>query len=320
VGITHKDIIMQKTIRIGTRASMLALAQSNWIKGRIEAEYPQCTVELVKIITKGDKIVDVPLAKVGGKGLFVKEIEEALLSREVDIAVHSMKDVPAELPDGLHIGIITQRENPMDAFIATKYRSLAEMPTGAMVGTSSLRRKAQLASLRPDLKIEDLRGNLDTRLRKLDEGRYDAIILAAAGLNRLNLFHRATFCFQAEEMLPAVAQGAVGIELRRSDEDLLQMLSFMSHRETTLAVRAERSYLARLEGGCQVPLAGFATLEGDTLTMTGLIAPVDGSRLLKAVRRGPAADAVAIGLQLAEELLAMGGREILEEVYGASIK
>ncbi|ADH85241.1 hydroxymethylbilane synthase [Desulfurivibrio alkaliphilus] len=311
---------MWKTIRIGTRASMLALAQSNWIKGRIEAQYPGCSVELVKIVTKGDKIVDVPLAKVGGKGLFVKEIEEALLRREVDIAVHSMKDVPAELPEGLHIGIITEREKPFDAFITNNYKTLAEVPQGATIGTSSLRRKAQLARLRPDLKIEDLRGNLDTRLRKLDEGVYDAIILAAAGLNRLDLFHRATFCFQPDEMLPAVAQGAVGIELRRADEDLLQMLSFMDHRETTLAVHAERSYLKRLEGGCQVPLAGFATLAGQTLTINGLIASVDGGKMVKAKHSGPAAQAKTLGLELAEELLAMGGREILEEVYGASLK
>ncbi len=311
---------MAKTIRIGTRASMLALAQANWIKSRIEAQHPQCTVELVKIITKGDKIVDVPLAKVGGKGLFVKEIEEALLRREVDIAVHSMKDVPAELPDGLHIGIITQREKPFDAFLATRYQSLDQLPAQATVGTSSLRRKSQLARLRPDLKIEDLRGNLDTRLRKLDEGMYDAIILAAAGLNRLDLFHRATFCFTPEEMLPAVAQGAVGIELRREDDELLQMLSFMDHRETTLAVHAERSYLHRLEGGCQVPLAGFATLNGQTLTIDGLIASVDGDRVVQSQRSGPATEAKTIGLELAEEMLANGGREILEEVYGTSIK
>ena len=310
---------MWNTIRIGTRASLLALAQSNWIKGRIEAQYPDCRVELVKIITKGDKIVDVPLAKVGGKGLFVKEIEEALLRREVDIAVHSMKDVPAELPEGLHIGIITERENPFDAFISNSYRSLEAMPAGAKIGTSSLRRKAQLAALRPDLSIEDLRGNLDTRLRKLDEGLYDAIILAAAGLNRLKLSQRATFCFDAQRMLPAVAQGAVGIELRQADQDLLEKLSFMDHRATTVAVRAERTYLKRLEGGCQVPLAGFATLNGETLTMTGLVAPIDGSRLLKVEKSGPAGEAEALGLAVAEELLAAGGREILEAVYGSSL-
>ena len=217
---------MQKLIRIGTRASLLALTQSTWIKGLIEARYPDITVELVKIITKGDKILDVPLAKVGGKGLFVKEIEEALLKNEVDIAVHSMKDVPAELPEGLHIGIITKRENPLDAFISNTCATCRELPQGAKVGTSSLRRKSQLANIRPDLIIEDLRGNLDTRLRKLDEGQYDAIILAAAGLNRLSLSDRAKSFFTEEEMLPAVAQGAVGIELRTNDAELLAGLMF----------------------------------------------------------------------------------------------
>lgn len=310
---------MQKRIKIGTRGSLLALAQSNWIKGLIEAEHPATTVELVKIVTKGDKILDVPLAMVGGKGLFVKEIEEALLSREVDIAVHSMKDVPAELPPELHIGIVTKRENPHDAFISKKYANLAEMPAGARVGTSSLRRKAQIAALRQDLVIEDLRGNLDTRLRKLDEGQYDAIILAAAGLNRLKLSERATRYFTAEEMLPAVAQGAVGIELRRADSDLLAGLSFLIDHATEVCVQAERSYLHRLEGGCQVPLAGFATLNGKELTMTGLIASVDGSRIIKQVMTGQPEDAAAIGRNLAEELLAMGGREILETVYGSKI-
>ncbi|TBV79878.1 MAG: hydroxymethylbilane synthase [Desulfobulbaceae bacterium] len=312
----------KRNIRIGTRASLLALAQSNWIKDRIESKYPHCAVELVKIITKGDKIVDVPLAKVGGKGLFVKEIEEALLSDEVDIAVHSMKDVPAELPAGLHIGIITERENPFDAFIATQAKTWAAMPPGARVGTSSLRRKAQLARLRPDLKIEDLRGNLDTRLRKLDEGRYDAIILAAAGLNRLKLSHRAGLCFTAAEMLPAVAQGAVGIELRREDDQLRQMLSFMEHRPTTLAVQAERSYLKRLKGGCQVPLAGFATLDdkGQILTITGLIVSINGDQQVRASKTGTVENAARIGLDLAEELLAKGGRAILAEVYGKAIK
>ena len=310
---------MQKLIKIGTRGSLLALTQSNWIKGLIEAQHPGTTVELVKIVTRGDKILDVPLAMVGGKGLFVKEIEEALLSREVDIAVHSMKDMPSELPAELHIGIVTKRENPHDAFISGKYANLAGMPAGARVGTSSLRRKAQIAVLRPDLVIEDLRGNLDTRLRKLDEGRYDAIILAAAGLNRLKMSDRATCYFTAEEMLPAVAQGAVGIELRKADSELLAGLSFMADYATEVCVRAERSYLHRLEGGCQVPLAGFATLSGNELTMTGLIASVDGSRIIKKMMTSRPEDAATIGRTLAEELLAMGGREILEAVYGSKI-
>ena len=311
---------MQKLIKIGTRKSMLALAQSNWIKGLIEERYPDVTVELVKIVTKGDKILDVPLAKVGGKGLFVKEIEEALLSRDADIAVHSMKDVPSELPEELHLGIITKRENPVDAFISNKYSSLLDLPEGAKVGTSSLRRKAQIHILRPDLVIEDLRGNLDTRLRKLDEGQYDAIILAVAGLNRLNLSDKITSYFNAEQMLPAVAQGAVGIELRKEDKELLEGLSFMNHEETAIAVNAERGFLERLEGGCQVPIAGFATVQDGQVTLTGLIASVDGKEMIKKSASGPPQKAKAMGSALAEDLLGMGGKEILEEVYGRDLE
>ncbi len=310
---------MRTTIKIGTRGSMLALWQSNWIKGMIEARYPETTVELVRIVTKGDKILDVPLAKVGGKGLFVKEIEEALIRGEVDIAVHSMKDVPTVLPDELHIGIITRREDPRDAFLSNKYETLAAMPAGAKVGTSSLRRKAQIAVQRPDLAIEDLRGNLDTRLRKLDDGMYDAVILAAAGLKRLELEHRVTRYFSTDEMLPAIAQGAVGIELRRSDEELLEALDFMNDPDTAVAVAAERAFLARLEGGCQVPIGGHGILTNGQLSFTGLIASVDGSSMLRKTVTGPPEDADAIGRNLAEELLAMGGADILAEVYGSEI-
>lgn len=309
---------MQKLIKIGTRKSLLALAQSNGIKAQIEARYPDVTVELVKIMTKGDKILDVPLAKVGGKGLFVKELEEAMLSREVDIAVHSMKDVPAELPDELHLALITPREDPRDAFISNNYKSLAELPQGAKIGTSSLRRRAQLAKIRPDLVIEDLRGNLDTRLRKLDEGQYDAIILAAAGLNRLQL-DRATTYFSSVEMLPAVGQGAVGIEMRRDAEDLLAGLDFLDHWQTKVTVQAERAFLLRLEGGCQVPIAGFCTVEGDQLTLTGLVASVDGKEVVRQTKSGPADQPELLGRTLAEELLAMGGKAILEEVYGKEL-
>jgi len=310
---------MQKVIKIGTRKSLLALAQSNHIKDRIEARHPDTRVELVKIVTKGDKILDVPLAKVGGKGLFVKELEEAMLRREVDIAVHSMKDVPAELPDGLSLAIITERENPRDAFISNNYSSLAELPAGAKIGTSSLRRRSQLAKMRPDLCIEDLRGNLDTRLRKLDEGRYDAIILAAAGLNRLNLSDRATGYFETDEMLPAVGQGAVGIEMRSDDAELLEALRFLDHQDTTWAVTAERAFLLRLEGGCQVPIAGFCTVDGDTIHLSGLVASVDGGTIIRKSASGPAAEAEAIGRGLAEEVLDAGGRAILEEVYEQEI-
>ncbi|MFC1523479.1 hydroxymethylbilane synthase [Thermodesulfobacteriota bacterium] len=311
---------MQKLIKIGTRGSLLAMAQSTMIKNLIEGQYPGTTVELVRIITKGDKILDVPLAMVGGKGLFVKEIEEALLRREVDLAVHSMKDVPSELPDELHLGIITKRENPHDAFICNQYKTLSELPQGAKIGTSSLRRKAQLIHLRPDLVIEDLRGNLDTRLRKLDEGIYDAIILAAAGLNRLGLSERAVSCFSADEMLPAVAQGAVGIELRRSDEALLEGLEFLNHQETAITVTGERALLKRLEGGCQVPLGAFGELNGDELILTGLIASVDGSRIIRKQMAGKASSAESLGVRLAEELLAMGGKDILGEVYGREME
>lgn len=310
---------MKKIIKIGTRASLLAMAQSTNIKECIEAQYPGITVELVKIVTKGDRILDVPLAKVGGKGLFVKEIEEAMLRGEIDLAVHSMKDVPSELPEELHLGIVTKREDPRDAFISNKFASIKDLPDRAKVGTSSLRRKSQLALLRPDLVIEDLRGNLDTRLRKLDEGLYDAIILAAAGLNRLKLSERATDYFSPEEMLPAVGQGAVGIELRKDDDELLEGLTFLQDDETSVRVRAERAFLLRLEGGCQVPIGAFAVVEKDLISLTGLIAAVDGSRMLKETVSGPLADAEQMGRSIAEKLLGMGGAEILAEVYEREI-
>lgn len=310
---------MQNVIKIGTRASLLAMAQSTNIKNLIESRYPKVFVELVKIVTKGDKILDVPLAKVGGKGLFVKEIEDAILRHDVDIAVHSMKDVPAELPDGLHLGIITKREDPRDAFISNEYQTLRDLPQGARIGTSSLRRKSQIAKIRGDLVISDLRGNLDTRLRKLDEKQYDAIILAAAGLNRLKLSSRVASFLNPTEMLPAVGQGAVGIELRQADADLFESLSFLADETTAVAVRAERAFLHRLEGGCQVPIGAFAQLKDKELTITGLIASVDGAKMLKQTLNGAVVDAEKLGVQLAEELLANGGGEILAEVYGKKI-
>ncbi|MBW2467091.1 MAG: hydroxymethylbilane synthase [Deltaproteobacteria bacterium] len=307
---------MRKHIKIGTRGSLLATTQSTWVKNQIEAQHPDVTVKLVRIVTKGDKILDVPLAKVGGKGLFVKEIEEALLRRDVDLAVHSMKDVPSELPEELHLGIIPLRENPHDAFISNNYASLNELPYGATVGTSSLRRRAQLAALRPDLDIVDLRGNLDTRLRKLDEGQFEAIILAAAGLNRLGMSSRATGYFTAKEMLPAVGQGALGIELRKDDAELLDGLSFLNDENTTIAVTAERSFLFRLEGGCQVPIGAFAEVENGTVELTGLVASIDGKTVLKESMQGPSVEAWELGTSLADKLLDQGGREILKEVYG----
>jgi len=307
---------MRKHIKIGTRGSLLATTQSTWVKNQIEAAHPGVSVELVIIVTKGDKILDVPLAKVGGKGLFVKEIEEALLRRDVDLAVHSMKDVPSELPEELHLGIIPLRENPHDAFISTGYATLADLPQGATVGTSSLRRRSQLAALRPDLEIVDLRGNLDTRLRKLEEGQFQAIILAAAGLNRLGMSSRATGYFTAREMLPAVGQGALGIELRKDDAELLEGLAFLNDAKTTVAISAERAFLFRLEGGCQVPIGAFAEVNNGRVELTGLVASVDGKVVLKDSISGPVEEAQKLGTQLANKILEMGGKEILAEVYG----
>jgi hydroxymethylbilane synthase len=307
---------MRKHIKIGTRGSLLATTQSTWVKKQIETEHPGITVDLVKIVTKGDKILDVPLAKVGGKGLFVKEIEEALLRKDVDLAVHSMKDVPSELPAELHLGIIPPRENPHDAFISAKFPRFDALPQGATVGTSSLRRRAQIAALRSDLEIVDLRGNLDTRLRKLDEGKFQAIILAAAGLNRLGMSSRATGYFTSEEMLPAVGQGALGIELRKDDTELLAGLSFLNDDNTAVAVAAERAFLYRLEGGCQVPIGAFAEVHEGQVKLTGLVASVDGKEVLKDSISGPDAEAQQVGTELANKLLDMGGREILAEVYG----
>ena len=310
---------MKKILRIGTRASLLAVTQSTWVKNQIEQQYPDTTVELVKILTKGDKILDVPLAKVGGKGLFVKEIEDALLDGRVDLAVHSMKDVPAEMPEGLQVAIIPKREIPQDAFVSVSYKNIDALPQGAVIGTSSLRRKAQLSCLRPDLEIRDLRGNLDTRLRKLDEGEYDAIILAGAGLNRLGMQKRITALFTSEQMLPAIGQGSLGIELRMADTELLDGLQFLHHRDTAVTVSAERAFLLRLEGGCQVPIGGFATLDKETITLTGLIASLDGKIILREQLSGPATEAEKIGVRLAETLLAAGGKAILDEVYANEI-
>jgi hydroxymethylbilane synthase len=310
---------MQKQIKIGTRKSMLALTQSTWIKEQIEKRHPGVGVELVKIVTTGDKITDVPLAKVGGKGLFVKEIEEAMLRGEIDMAVHSMKDVPAELPAELFLGVVPRREDPRDAFISKRYASVQELPPGAKIGTSSLRRRAQLFNLRADLAIEDLRGNLDTRLRKLDEGQFDAIVLATAGLNRLGMSGRITSFFDPEEMLPAVAQGALGLELRRDDPEVFGLISFLHDKETAVAVEAERAFLKRLEGGCQVPLGAFAELKNGELLVTGLIAAIDGGTILRKSISGAPEEAIVLGVRLAEELLGLGGREILSAVYGKDL-
>ena len=307
---------MSKKVVIGTRGSKLALWQAEWIRSQLMELHEGLEVELMKIKTTGDKIQDVPLAMVGGKGLFVKEIEEAMLRGEIDLAVHSMKDVPTILPESLFISVVTKREDPRDAFISNKYTSLGDMPGGARLGTSSLRRSCQIKALRPDIDIVSIRGNLDTRLRKLDEGEFDAIILAAAGMHRLGFEDRISETLDPEVSLPAIAQGAVGIECRRDDEPTNSLVAPLRHEESAICVAAERAMLARLEGGCQVPIAAHAVLAGDTLVMDGLVGNLTGEIILRAHKKGSPADAEAIGVALAEDLLAAGGKEILDEIYG----
>ncbi len=304
-------------IRLGSRGSKLALWQAEFVRSEIEGRTGR-KVGIIRIKTTGDMILDVPLARVGGKGLFVKEIEEALLSGKIDLAVHSMKDVPTELPDGLTIVAITRREDPRDAFLSVKYGSFGELPPGARLGTSSLRRQTQLLGIRPDLSVESLRGNLDTRIRKLEEGRFDAIVLAAAGLRRLGWESRITQYIPEEMSLPAIGQGALGIEIRSDDPDTREAVSFLDDRDTALAVRAERGFLKRLEGGCQVPIASHGRVEGDSIILQGMVGRPDGSEIIRGSARGGAADPEALGVALAEQLLARGARKILDEVYRAA--
>jgi len=306
-----------QVIRLGSRGSMLALWQAGFIQSEIERKTGR-KVEITKIRTTGDMILDVPLAKVGGKGLFVKEIEEALLSGGIDLAVHSMKDVPTELPDRLAIVAITRREDPRDAFLSVKYRTFEELPRGARLGTSSLRRQTQLLGLRPDLSVETLRGNLDTRIRKMEEGRYDAIILAAAGLRRLGWEAKITEYIPEEMSLPAIGQGALGIEIRVDDPDTREAVSFLNDRDTAFAVRAERGFLKRLEGGCQVPIASYGRAEGNSIFLKGMVGRPDGSEIIRGSARGSTEDPEALGVSLAEQLLARGAKEILDEVYRAA--
>ena len=306
---------MKKQLRIGTRGSQLALWQANWIKEILVRKNPDLDIEIVKIKTTGDKILDVPLAKVGGKGLFVKEIETALLDNSVDLAVHSMKDVPTLLPDGLKIVAISEREDPRDVIISKEGRTLAQLQEGARIGTSSLRRQAQLAGYRPDLVMEPLRGNINTRLKKLRDGQYDAIVLAYAGVKRLGWEGEVTQVLDTDIMLPAIGQGALGIEARGDDPGTLERILFLNHSETSLCVRAERAFLHRLEGGCQVPIAAYATTDNGTVTLTGLVAGVDGEKLIRMEVRSDEASAEEAGLSLAEQILDSGGREILEEIY-----
>ena len=305
---------MKAKLTIGTRQSLLALWQSNHIAALLREKYPECEVVLKKIVTKGDRILDVPLAQIGGKGLFTKEIETELADGTIDLAVHSLKDMPTVLPEGLCLTAITVRANVGDAFVSNKYTSFEELPLGAVIGTSSLRRKAQLLAARPDLQIMDLRGNVDTRLRKLDEGLYDAIILAAAGLERLGHGDRITALIPPDVCLPAVGQGALAIEARTADDEVRSMLEFLNDLPTKQSTDAERAFLGLLEGGCQVPIGVHADVAGEQIKIEAIIAALDGSTVLRDTITGKAEDAVALGQQLGKKMLAAGGQEILAAI------
>ncbi|WP_313042365.1 hydroxymethylbilane synthase [Acinetobacter sp.] len=302
-------------LKIATRQSPLALWQAEHIRARLEALHANLKVELVTFVTQGDKILDTPLAKIGGKGLFVKELEAALLDGRADLAVHSMKDVPMALPEGLSLAVICEREDPLDAFVSNTYNSFDDLPQGAKVGTSSLRRKCQILKQRPDLEIIDLRGNVGTRLSKLDAGNYDAIILASAGLKRLGLAERIRHTLEPVVSLPAVGQGALGLECRSQDQTVLDLILPLMHTETNSCVRAERAFNAYLEGGCQVPIAGYATLENGQIHLEGRVGSVDGQTLLKAQQIGLPEQAEQLGVKLAQDLLAQGAGEILKALY-----
>ncbi len=305
---------MIATVKIGTRGSQLALWQANWVKSALGERHPELQVELEIIKTRGDKILDVPLARVGGKGLFVKEIEEALLLRRIDIAVHSMKDMPAEIPEGLSVGAIPKRETPWDALVSRNDQPLESLPSGSRIGTSSLRRAAQLKHANPALKIEPLRGNLDTRLRKLHEQELAAVVLAAAGLQRLGLNRHVTEIMELDAMVPAVGQGALCIEVRDNDPRIGPLVAGLDHQPTRAAVLAERAFLRRLEGGCQVPIAGYARLDGGQIVLTGLVASVSGRKMIRDEISGAAQAAAELGTRLAERLLAGGADVLLQEL------
>lgn len=309
---------MTGTVRIATRQSPLALWQAEYVKSRLLQLNPDLSVELVKMVTQGDKILDTPLAKVGGKGLFVKELETGMLNGDADIAVHSMKDVPVEFPEGLMLAVVCEREDPRDAFVSNSIASIEALPQGAIVGTSSLRRQCQLRAWRPDLDIRDLRGNVNTRLNKLDNDDYDAIILASAGLIRLGFQGRIKQAIDPSVSLPAIGQGAVGIECRVNDERILSLIEPLNHTETCTCVMAERAMNHRLEGGCQVPIAGFAQLEDWNLSMRGLVGRPDGKQVISGEVQGHADQAEQLGIQLAEDLLSRGAKEILDEVYASA--
>ena len=305
---------MKKSIVIGTRGSKLALWQAEHIAGRIRERFPAIEVTLKKIVTTGDKILDVPLAKIGGKGLFTKELENAMLSGEIDLAVHSLKDMPTELPEGLMLAAITTRADASDAFVSLRYNSLDELPQGAKVGTSSLRRRAQILKYRPDLQTVDLRGNLDTRIKKLENKEMDAIILATAGLKRLGLEQYITQILPAAICLPAVGQGALAIETRQDDAEVLSVLEFLNDSETIAAVTAERAYLREVQGGCQVPVGVHGEVNGDQLLLEATILKIDGTREVREQICGNCSEAEALGVKLAQQMLAAGGKEILDEL------
>jgi len=303
---------MNKTLKIATRKSPLALWQAEHVKARLEAHYPGLNIELVKMTTQGDQILHSPLSKIGGKGLFIKELEQGMLAGEADIAVHSMKDVPYEIPPGFELGAILKRENPFDAFVSNHFNSINDLPQGATVGTCSMRRIVQLKAIRPDIEILDLRGNVNTRLKKLDDGEYDAIILACAGLIRLGFEDRIKQQIPEDQSLPAVGQGAVGIEIRENDTEILDLIAPLIDIETTYRVSAERAMNARLEGGCSSPVAGFSTIDNDQITLTGLVGNVDSGVILKRQVFGNVAESEALGVELANELISLGARDILK--------
>lgn len=310
-----------RTIRIVSRKSQLALIQTHWVRDELQRHFPHFSFEVQTMETQGDKVLDVSLSKIGDKGLFTQELEDTMLRGETDFAVHSLKDLPTRLPAGLMLGCITERENPADALVVHskhKDKTLATLPEGAVIGTSSLRRLAQLRHHYPQLSFKDIRGNLNTRLRKLDEGGYDGIILAAAGLNRMDMRDRIHEILPAEISLHAVGQGALGIECREGDSDILALLSVLSHGPTTARCLAERAFLRELEGGCQVPIGVNTLLEGDVLTLTGVVASLDGQHLIKNQVQGPSSGAEALGTELAQQLRAEGAQPILDEILAAN--
>ncbi len=301
-----------KTLKIATRKSPLALWQAEHVKSRLKQLHPNLEVELVKMMTTGDQILNSPLSKIGGKGLFIKELEIGMLEGKADIAVHSMKDMPYKIPEGFALGAVLKRENPFDAFVSNHFNNLEDLPLNSKVGTCSMRRIVQLKSIRPDLEILDLRGNVNTRLKKLDDGEYDAIILACAGLIRLNFADRIKQQISAEQSLPAVGQGAVGIEIRENDQAILELITPLIDKQTTHRISAERAMNARLEGGCSVPIAGFSTLDGDIITLIGLVGNVESGVILKHKVVGNVDNTEELGKQLADKLIAMGARDILK--------